>query len=60
MNFKIPEFLTEMLKEQYGKETTLKIIRRLSRKKKNHFSSQHFKSKTRRNNTSFKPKPNKI
>ncbi len=29
MNSKLPEFLIEMLENQYGKENTSKIIRRL-------------------------------
>lgn len=36
MNTKLPEFLMQMLEEQYGKENLEKIIRRLSSKKKNH------------------------
>ncbi len=32
MEYKLPEFLIKMLEEQYGKEITSKIIRRLSGK----------------------------
>ncbi len=60
MKSKLPEFLIKMLEEQYGKETTSQIIRRLSNKKKNHISHKYTKSKNRRNKRNFRTKPNKI
>lgn len=60
MNSKPPEFLIKMLEEQYGKQNTLKIMRRISNKKKNHIKSKHLKSKKRRNNRKFKPKSDNI
>lgn len=60
MQAKLPEFLIQILEEQYGKETTAKIIRRLSSKKKNHISCQHPKSQNRRNKRNIRTKSNKI
>lgn len=56
----IPEFLVQMLEEQYHKEEIEKIIRRLFNKKKNYFPCKHVKSRNRRSFKSFRRKSNRI